>query len=568
MKKKFVSLNVKFFVIALIAAIIPSLIVGYSMYYKSIESVVQKQEAAAENFMKNISDTLSVVQQYARSVSLNIISDEEVREALLLKNPTEDVRVRKQNQMSEAFFFYTGLVSYIEGIYLKGDNGIETLIGKMDTSLLDDNITEIQTAQGGAVWKWICDGGTEKLFLFREIRDTKDPRNSLGYMQIAIKSDVIKEQLEVFLQAFPGYVALWSVDGKELVKRGEQIAEQGELKDLLAEREEFASVKKGGMISYCSRIENSQWAILSSIKTSDLFAESESIKVIFIAVVISSLGICQVLVFIMAKLITKPLVELTSKTKEISKDNYDIHLDIVSNDEIGILSQNFNEMAERLDELVNEVLRHKVLQQEAQFNALQAQINPHFLYNNLDTAYWMSRMEKAEKTGKILLALSALYRSAARSGSKTITVCEEEKYVRDYITIQELRLGSQIKFEFFVEEEAKELLTLRFILQPLIENSIEHGILPGGEGGYISIRIYTDDNFLYFQVQDSGNEVSAEEITELLYAEYVEGRRGMAIRNIHQRLQIQYGQEYGLSFSQVETGGILTVIKQPKIKKW
>lgn len=567
MKKKFISLNVKFFLIALAVAIIPAGIVGGIMYYKSIESAMEKQEYAAENFMHNIADTISVVQQYVRSVSLNIISDNQVRDALLLKVPPEDVRVKRQNEISEAFFFYTGLVSYIDGIYLKGNNGIETLIGQMDTSFLDENLEEVQNARGGAVWKWVKDGTKNNLYLLREIRDKENPSVSLGYMQILVRSDVIEEQLGVFLETFPGYVAIFDRNGSELIGRGNLAADMKEVKGLIQSVEDFNSIKKKGMILYCNKIGNSQWTIVSSMRSSDLFAENEAIKILFLTIVVSTLILSLGIVYMMAKLITQPLIDLTEQTKKITEDNYDIHLNISSNDEFGILGENFNHMAERLDELVNEELRNKVLLQEAQFNALQAQINPHFLYNNLDTVYWMSRMEKAEKTGKILLALSALYRSAARSGSKIITVEEEAKYARDYITIQELRLGNQIQFKLNVEDTAKELLTVRFILQPLIENSIEHGILPGGVGGHISIRIYADETVLYFEVEDSGMEVSAEQITKLLHTEKAEGRRGMAIRNIHQRIQIQYGEQFGLIFSQNPSGGISTIVRQPVVKK-
>ena len=567
MKKKFISLNVKFFLIALAVAIIPAGIVGGTMYYKSIESAMEKQEYAAENFMHNIADTISVVQQYVRSVSLNIISDNQVRGALLLKVPPEDVRVKRQNEISEAFFFYTGLVSYIDGIYLKGNNGIETLIGKMDTSYLDKNLGEVQKARGGAVWKWVEEGTKNNLYLLREIRDKENPSVPLGYMQILVRSDVIEEQLRVFLETFPGYVALCDRNGSELIRQGELTVDMEDVKDLLCSAEDFNSIKKKGMILYCNKIASSQWTIVSGMQSSDLFAENEAIKLLFLTIIASTLVLSLGIVYMMAKLITQPLIELTEQTKKITEEDYDIHLNIFSNDEFGILAENFNYMAERLDELVNEELRNKVLLQEAQFNALQAQINPHFLYNNLDTAYWMSRMEKAEKTGKILLALSALYRSAARSGNKIITVEEEVKYAQDYITIQELRLGNQIQFELKVEDATKECLTVRFILQPLIENSIEHGILPGGMEGHISIRIYADEEFLYFEVKDSGMEVSAEEITKILQAEKVEGRRGMAIRNIHQRIQIQYGMQFGLTFSKIATGGISTIVRQPAVKK-
>lgn len=565
MKKKFVSLKVKFFFLALIAAVVPSVFVGTAMYQKTIQVAEQKQEAAVQSSLQNISNTIMVNVKYARSTSLNFISNDNVRKALFLKNPGSDVALKWRNQITNDFYFYTSLSSYIDGIYLMGCNGVDISIGTVDKSLLTDNIQEMEEARGGVVWKWLRNGEHANFVLLREIRDIDKPYTSLGYLQIVLRNNEIKEQFESFLDAFSGYIGLWDINGgaEQAFGIGECPKDRKFLEDLLKEDSSFHWTNNDGILTYCYKIKDSHWALYSSMEASELFAENAMIRDMFVEIILAALCICLVVVFIFARMITKPLKELTEQTKEISKGNYDIHLNIVSNDEIGILSDNFNEMAKRLDELVNEVLRGKVLQQEAQFNALQTQINPHFLYNNLDTAYWMSRMEKAEKTGKILLALSSLYRSAANTNAKIISVEDEIKYTKEYIMLQELRLGNQITFEFHVEELTRQQSTLRFILQPLIENSIEHGILPTGEPGQINIWIYQDEQFLYFTIEDSGIGASAEEIMKILEADETEGRRGMAIRNIHQRLRIQYGPEYGLIFRQADSGGILTVVRQP-----
>lgn len=566
MKKRFFSLNLKFFFIALAAAIIPAVAVGITMYRISIGIVAQKQEAAVRSSCQNISDAILGNLNYARNLSLNIIYNDDVRGALSLENPSKDVEVRWKNLLTSNFLFYTGMISYIDQIYLTGHNGFEVSIGTINQSLVQDNLTEITEACGGVVWKYMKTEEKSNLVLLREIRNIDNPNLSLGYLQIVIRNNIVEDQFENFLEAFPGYMALWDTDGTEILHCGEYLEKEGELKELLNESKDFDWINDNGILTYFSKVKDSQWVLAGSMKASDLFAENEMIRVMLIEVIVAALGISLIVVFIVGRLITKPLKQLTEQTKEISRDNYDIHLNIVSNDEIGILSEHFNEMARRLDELVNEVLHGKVLQQEAQFNALQAQINPHFLYNNLDTAYWMSRMEKAEKTGKILLALSALYRSTVNTKSKLISVEDEAKYAKEYITIQEMRLGNQIRFELHVEDDVKCLSTLRFILQPLIENSIEHGILPTGESGRISIRIYQEEQSLYFAVEDSGNGSTAEEINCILEAEHVEGRKGMAIRNIHQRIRIQYGQEYGLRFRQTDSGGILTIVQQPAVR--
>lgn len=563
--RRFVSLNVKIFCIALVAAVLPALVVGTTMYRKSIGIVEEKQEAAVKNAFRNISDTIQVNLRYAQSTSLNFIANENVRSALKLKYPTKDVLVQKKNQIAKSFAVYTGLTSYIDGIYLSGKNGIDVDIGKVNEELIQKCYEEITAAHGGAIWVWVNDDGKNKIALLREVRDIDNPNLCLGYLEIIVQSDIVQEQFSNFLKAFPGSICILDENKKEMISSGEKFP--GNASDFYLESgKDFDWSNDNGSLTYCYRIEDKPWTLVSSMKASNLFAENVSLRTIFLEVILITLGLSLAAAFLFGRMITRPLKELTRQTREISRNNYKIQLDITSNDEIGILTENFNSMTRNLDELINEVLRYKMLQQEAQYNALQAQINPHFLYNNLDTAYWMSRMEKAEKTGKILLALSRLYRIAANTKEKIISVASEAEYVKEYITLQEMRLGSQIHFSFSMEEGVENLATLRFLLQPLIENSIEHGILPSGDFGQISVRIYQQDGFLYFVVEDTGNSVNVSEINELLAREECEGKRGMAIRNIAERIQIKYGRECGLFFRQASAGGIMTIVKQPAIQ--
>ena len=564
--KKFVSLNVKLFLLALMAAIVPSVIVGVAMYRNSIGIVERKQEMMVRGSFQSISDTVSLNLKYARTTSLNIISDDNVQKALSWKDPSSDVRIRQGNQIMDSLKFYTGLTSYTKGILLSGHNGIEVSIGRVYEAVLQENLSEIEAAHGGAVWKWKKEGDSTDLILLRELRNIDAPSISLGYLQIVTDCGALEEQLDTFLEAYPGYVALWERDGTEVLNRGTSLQDTEILTRIFPEGNAFERERHRGVLTYSCGIRNTGWVLTGSMLTSDLFSENHEILLLLLSAVIAAFGICFAGVYLFAGRITRPLRELTEQTREISKGNYKIHLNINSNDEIGILNDHFNEMASRLDELVNEVLLGKMLQQEAQYNALQAQIDPHFLYNNLDTAYWMSRMEKAETTGKILLALSALYRSAASTEGKIISVDDEVKNVSQYLTLQELRLGSQIHFFLETEESARNLSTLRFILQPLIENSIEHGILATGGSGTVSVRIYRKNEYLYYVITDSGKGTSAQEITELLLAEQIQGHRGMAIRNIHQRLRIKYGSEYGLIFTDAPAGGLITTVRQPAVE--
>lgn len=570
-KKNFVSLNIKVFLLALTVMIISSTVVGTLLYKKSIDIVKQKQETLIKNAFGNITDNLEVNMKNAHSISLFIISDDMIRNALQDYDMSRRKMLEIQNEILSSLTFFSGQNSYIESIHIQGDNGLDIFTGKNYTVLDDQDTKAVRAKKGGSVWKWEKnkDGNMVNLSLLRGIRNREDPKEELGILRIDISSEMLKEQFRDFVRAYPGHIAIWNDDGTEIYSYGER-----RTKDSVSGtphegglREEWLEVfdKKENTLSYYYHIPDSKWFLESSMQYSALYAENNVIRDLLVIGITVSLLLCMGIVYIFSKSILKPLKLLTKKIGEIADENYKIRLDFHSNDEIGLLSTSFNRMAKQLDELVNEVLRGKLLQKDAQFQALQAQINPHFLYNNLDTAYWMSRLEKAEKTGKIILSLSALYRSAVSTVGKLISVETELRYAKDYIVIQRLRLDEQIQFYIKAEDEALNSTTLRFVLQPLIENSIQHGILPAGEPGIIRVNIYQREEVLCFEVEDSGKESSVQELIKLLEDSGSEEKRGMAIRNIHRRIMLQFGAEYGLSFAETEQGGVRAIVKQPII---
>ena len=477
--------------------------------------------------------------------------------------------IEYQNGIISNLTFFIGQNSYINNLYIKGYNGFEVYMGKNTPKLSEEDISRADALKGRYFWKWEKKEGKYSLQLIREINNIDNPNIGLGTLMIEINDYTIKQQFQSFLDAFPGHISLFC-DDKYIYKYGDESLEEGQLMDLLSENKidnSFMEIKRNNQeLLYFYRIPNSQYLLISGIQFNDLYREMGSIKNLLLFGILISSFLCLLIVLIFSRKILNPLKQLTIKIQEISKENYKTRLDISSNDEIGILADTFNKMARRLDELVNEVIRGKILQKEAQLKALQAQINPHFLYNNLDTAYWMSRLEKAEKTGKIILALSSLYRSAASTEGKMISVEMEKNYLKEYVLIQQLRLDALVNFKFNISNTSLKYRTLRFVLQPLVENSIEHGILPTGEKGTISISIYEEDEILVFKIEDSGKGETIENLNKILMNTGPEQKKGMALKNIHERIRLQYGAKYGLEFQKSELGGLCVIVKQPLIE--
>lgn len=567
-KKRYISLNIKVFVLALILMIIPSLIIGTLMFEKSIDVIQQKQKIQVEIALKNISDSAEMDMKNARDLSLFIISDSNVRKALKAKDIKQGDKIEYQNRIMSNLSFFVGNNSYINGLKIQGYNGMEVSIGSNNLELTEGDITRARQLKGGYTWKWKKNNNKTALCLIRQINDIEHTNIELGIMQIELADNMIKSQFHEFLEVYPGYVALYHQNGKCITEYGKNVFDKNRIKHLVENKESKDFVEylnKNQDLTYLYKIPNSDFVLVSCMQFKMLYAENDSIKMLLAGGVLCSFFLCLLVEYLFSKRIIKPLKQLTKKIQEIANENYKIQLNFSSNDEIGILAVNFNNMAKRLDELVNEVIKEKILQKEAQLKALQAQINPHFLYNNLDTAYWMSRLEKAEKTGKILLALSALYRSAVNTEGKLISVEMEKNYLEEYILIQKLRLDKMVEFHLDISQEALKYTTLRFILQPLVENSIEHGILPGGEQGCIYVKLYIKDEILLFEIEDSGKGESVDTLEKIVMKTDSEEKKGMALRNIHERIKLQYGEQYGLFFERSKLGGIRVIVKQPLI---
>lgn len=541
--------------------IIPMSIIGSLLYEKAVSTVIQKQHAYAMNAIKNMMLSIENTTNYARELSLMMIQNKEIR--TFLKTDISDLEMYRKHSLDLYYdlLFYAGKKEYIDAIYVLGENGaeFESEFGRKHY-IPDEILKEVETQKGGIVWG----SSKEELYIVRSIMDINNPGTRLGLLKINLSSKAIQRLFDNFLTSYSENISLIDANGNIILSSGEH-------KDvdyqLIAKRSDARSgvYEEGDQISYYIHEPKSNWTIVMTIALSDLLQEVNSIKNLLTMAVVISVFICIVLTMVFTKTVLVPIKQLTEKIREIQLGNYKVRLDFKSNDEIGSISKGFNEMTERLNDLINQVILNKVKQKDLEIKALQAQIDPHSLYNNLDTAYWMSRLEKADKTSKIIGALSVLYKINLNTDGEMSLVKKELEYIQSYFVIQQIRTNNQVGIQFDIDENIMKLKTMSFILQPLVENAIQHGILPYSSEGMIYVRAFVEERALYFVVEDSGQEADVEALYNLLEQEKINGRRGLAIRNIHKRIQLKFGEEYGLGFGKNVEGGLRVVVRQPAL---
>jgi two-component system sensor histidine kinase YesM len=227
------------------------------------------------------------------------------------------------------------------------------------------------------------------------------------------------------------------------------------------------------------------------------------------------------------------------------------------------MAKSFNHMAQKLNDLIKQVYGFEIKQRDMQITALRSQMNPHFLYNMLDVIVWKSRAEQAFATAEFTRELS-LYLRKSISRSKTFnTIRDEALRLATYINLQKSRLGDSVEFTVEIEESSQACLTVESVLQPLVENSINHGILKGSGVGYVAIRISVEGNTLVIEVEDDGsNEPDIKDIERIMNTENGDDR-GFAIRNINSRIQLLFGPEWGLRFQRTGDGLTIARVEQP-----
>jgi len=264
----------------------------------------------------------------------------------------------------------------------------------------------------------------------------------------------------------------------------------------------------------------------------------------------------------MAYYVTQPLRSLEKKMKSIQEGALDVTIAERGFREIRSLSAAFNHMVGQIRSLMQSVVREQEVKRMHELNALQAQINPHFLYNTLDSIVWMEERGKSKEAITMVMALSRLFRISISRGRSFISVKEELEHVRNYLIIQKMRFKERFTYEIESQPEVLAERTVKLIIQPLVENCINHAIDEAQqEPLHISITAVLADDEIHITVSDDGMGIPQEKLPLLLTTQ---GGTGIGLKNVHERLQLTYGKSYGLTVTSEEWVGTSILIRIPR----
>ncbi len=350
---------------------------------------------------------------------------------------------------------------------------------------------------------------------------------------------------------------------QQLIYSGLKEETTGELKGL-----PDGSYPRSNVIYTIHTLENCNWRIVGVSYVDELITSRVEHMVRICWILLLLVLVTAILLGILfSRLFAQPATRLTRAMGEFEKDAENFRfVPVRGTSEISALSDSFGHMVLRIQRLMERVRQEEITLRKTELNALQAQINPHFLYNTLDSIAWMCEEDRTGEAVEMVNALARLFRISISRGHELITLEKELQHARSYLKIQNYRYKNQFSYGFDVEESCLPYLCNKITLQPIIENAIYHGIDRMVDEGRIDIRIREEETAIRITVTDNGVGMSKEQCREILHREAGD-RTGIGIKNVNDRIRIYFGEEYGLRITSELDEGTCVEIRIPKVKE-
>lgn len=265
--------------------------------------------------------------------------------------------------------------------------------------------------------------------------------------------------------------------------------------------------------------------------------------------------------------VSQPIRNLEKVVKEVEMGKLDTCIRAEGFYEVHHLGQSVHKMAEQIKKLMEDIVKEHESKRKSELDALQSQINPHFLYNTLDIIVWMIENERQQDAAKVVTALARFFRISLSKGKHIISIADEIEHVRNYLTIQQLRYKNKFEYDIEITEEAKSFATIKLIIQPLVENAIYHGMVYMDGDGLIRVQAYVEESEVYITVSDNGLGMTKERINQLLKGEIQSSKRGsgIGVSNVNERIKLYFGEAYGIQIESEPDEGTKMIVHLPKV---
>lgn len=578
MRYRYFGIQTKFFFLFLVSILISSLLVGICSYFISLSILKNKVSESHRSNVSFVAGTVKHELSRIEQISNYLYVDSDIKELLERENHNDYQATKiKENieknlnslVMTSDFRSYRLIqIRSNHEILLNYSPSINNKSYSFDPDSLyhsfflqsPSRLFELEKHEESLYYDYLT--GEPLLVSARQILDSTYCKE-IGQIFLALSPEIFSN-----IESFNSGVEnsrLYLLDAENHLINSSEFKREPLIDEVLKQPYEFTEMEISHTLIFYEKIDPYGWKVLGMIPIDDLSRDSQSILLAILLGLLAGMMLSFILWHFLSYKIYYPLGELKKAVREVEKGNLQARAPVISNDEIGELSQNFNHMICQINDLFDKVIDEQSRLKDAQYKALRAQINPHFLYNTLSSIRWMAIIHKADNIKIMVDTLVRLLKNSAKKDNTMVRVADELQTVRDYVFIQKLAYGCKFDLTFDVPKDLEDYPCIGFLFQPIVENAIFHGIEPKQGGGTITLSgrkgNLNGKTCLIFTITDDGVGMTEKAISAILKKDSSNkyGLNGIGVANVNDRLMLTYGSEYHVEYKS-ELGKYTSVI--------
>lgn len=588
-------MQIRYKIILSIYAILLPVIIAFSVFVYINENRQIKKETIQlyERFTQSVRDDVSYLQQDVLDIEDYYAVNSEIHTVLMAD---------KEDFQEDILFWYSNtpisfqqdmlaIKSHVKTLILYPESGLAPYYQSRDASVHNTSLEEISKlsiyqradeAKGDVIWEKIPAGSSglyiknrkDKVVACRMLYDLSK-KQRIGFLVLGMDVKNYDEISKKLLQNQSEGITILTKDGEVFSRVGKvdnallsSIMKRGYLDESCIDTPKYLKIQDNYVfLSKCKDTDVGVCYMLPCANVRAKMREGLILPVFLIIILLVGSGpFCMMI----SRALSRPTKSLCDSMEQFRNGDFEARVTADSEDEIGKLSVAFNRMVEDIRNLINTNYVMELKERESELDALQSQINPHFLYNVLDSLYWQAEEENNERIADNILALSNLFRLVLSQGNKEIPLKKEVELISCYLQIQKMRFSKRLNYEIQVDEAIGNYRIGKLTLQPFIENAVVHGLEMKDRGGCVYITGKKEGDYLLFEICDNGIGMEQDEADKILSGKMENTRSservgGYAIRNVRERLELRYGNDFGLEIRSRPKEGTLVSIKIPAI---
>lgn len=575
----------KLFIYYFIIIILPCSALGYLFYTQLSRNAMAAFTEQRRELLLQIKDNINIYLTYMDRITESAYYDRGVTDYLSMDIERDKEKwIQTQKSLENFFNISTSFSENILQIYIVRNDGRYLSINPelKISDMKGEKEKWLQIANGKKAFK-IIDGDNVKRYntntgkeisVISYVKEVVDynTRNSIGYIVVDLDFSVVESIYEKLNIDGEKVFYIVDRDGSIITETESERAAIGskEFADLINSESNLLERKEDytDFMLMKEPLKLGNLYLISVIPRSDILKQMNDTKIYLYLI----LGITLIFALPISSLlsinISKPIQRLISNMKHVEKGHFDYKCEVAGSQEIVELSNIYNSMVSRIKELINDIKKKEQAKKEVEINALQAQINPHFIYNTLSTIKWMAIIQKNNSIAMILSAFIDIMEYSASFKQSLITLEQEKNFLEKYILIQQARYSGRVSFDIQIPDIFLNYKVLKFLIEPVLENAFFHGIENSNIKGEIKLYVKMSANGLKITVADNGVGMDEEKLQELkqgLKERQNRGLNNIGLSNINERIIANYGEEFGIELQSQKGAGTEVQIKVPII---